>query len=213
MKPLNNYANNCVCHISQRDSKTFPSQRQTNSYSNYYYIERDGREQAKVARNIKKARFLDYKVLEDYEWHKDICLPAHLTKEELMNLDFIQRNENLILVDSPGTGKTHLASALGRRACEKGFEVRFYRVSHLVEELETALANGRITNFRKKLEKVDLIILDEMDYLPFGKGGAELLFQIISDCYERKSLIFTSNLEFSQWNRIFTDSRQRWWIG
>lgn len=176
-------------------------------------IERDGREQAKVARNIKKARFLDYKVLEDYEWHKDICLPAHLTKEELMNLDFIQRNENLILVDSPGTGKTHLASALGRRACEKGFEVRFYRVSHLVEELETALANGRITNFRKKLEKVDLIILDEMDYLPFGKGGAELLFQIISDCYERKSLIFTSNLEFSQWNRIFTDSRQRWWIG
>lgn len=169
--------------------------------------ERDGREQAKASRNIKKARFLDYKVLENYEWHKDICLPSHLTKEELMNLDFIHRHENIILVGAPGTGKTHLASALGRRACEMGFEVRFYRVSHLVEELEDALSSGRLTSFRKKLEKVDVIILDEMGYVPFGKDGAELLFQIISECYEQKSLIITSNLEFSQWNRIFADSR------
>lgn len=169
--------------------------------------ERDGREQAKAERNIKKARFLDHKVLETYQWHKEINLPRHLTKEELINLDFIKRKENLILVGSPGTGKTHLASALGRRACEKGYEVRFYRVAHLVEELEAALANGRLTSFRKKLEKVDLIVLDEMGYLPFGKEGAELLFQIISECYEQKSLILTSNLEFSQWNRIFSDSR------
>lgn len=169
--------------------------------------ERDGREQAKVARNIKKAHFIDYKVLENYEWHKDICLPPHLNKEELMSLDFIKHHENIILVGAPGTGKTHLASALGRSACEKGYEVRFYRVSHLVEELESALSNGRLTSFRKKLEKVDLIILDEMGYLPFGKEGAELLFQIISECYEQKSLIITSNLEFSQWNRIFSDSR------
>lgn len=169
--------------------------------------ERDGREQAKAERNIKKARFLDHKVLETYQWHKEINLPPHLTKEELINLDFIKRKENLILVGSPGTGKTHLASALGRRACEKGYEVRFYRVAQLVEELEAALANGRLTSFRKKLEKVDLIVLDEMGYLPFGKEGAELLFQIISECYEQKSLILTSNLEFSQWNRIFSDSR------
>ncbi|CAM5220303.1 DNA replication protein DnaC OS=Ureibacillus acetophenoni OX=614649 GN=SAMN05877842_1342 PE=3 SV=1 [Ureibacillus acetophenoni] len=88
--------------------------------------EQKGREQAKIARNLKQARFIDTKTLETYEWHKDISLPKHLSKEELMKLDFIRRNENLILVGAPGTGKTHLASALGRRACEQGYEVRFY---------------------------------------------------------------------------------------
>ena len=166
-----------------------------------------GREQAKIARNLKQARFIDTKTLESYQWHKDICLPGHLSKEELEQLNFIRRKENVILVGAPGTGKTHLASALGRKACEQGFEVRFYRVSHLVEELEQAMLTGKLKQFRSKLEKVDLMILDEMGYLPFGKEGAELLFQIISEFYEQKSLIITSNLEFSQWNRIFSDSR------
>ncbi|WP_108307225.1 IS21-like element helper ATPase IstB [Metalysinibacillus jejuensis] len=169
--------------------------------------EQQGREQAKIARNLKQARFIDTKTLESYQWHKDICLPSHLTKDELEQLNFIRRKENVILVGAPGTGKTHLASALGRKACEQGYEVRFYRVSHLVEELEQALYAGKLKPFRSKLEKVDLMILDEMGYLPFGKEGAKLLFQIISEFYEQKSLIITSNLEFSQWNRIFSDSR------
>lgn len=80
-------------------------------------------------------------------------------------------------------------------------------IPHLVEELEQALMMGKLKQFRSKLEKVDMMILDEMGYLPFGEEGAKLLFQIISECYEQKSLIITSNLEFSQWNRIFSDSR------
>ena len=156
---------------------------------------------------IKKAKFLDKKSLHDYEWTEQLRFPPHLTKEDLCSLQFIENRENVVLVGSPGTGKTHLATGLGRKACELGYEVRFYRVAHLVEELEQALRNNRLSAFRKRMEKVDLVILDEMGYLPFSKEGAELLFQIISEFYEQKSVIITSNLEFSQWNRIFTDSR------
>lgn len=165
------------------------------------------REQARSARLIKKAKFLDNKSLIDYEWTEQIRFPPHITKEELCSLRFIENKQNVVLVGAPGTGKTHLASGLGRKACELGYEVRFYRVAHLVEELEQALHTNRLSAFRKRLDKVDLVILDEMGYLPFGKEGSELLFQIISEFYEQKSLIITSNLEFSQWNRIFTDSR------
>ncbi|WP_422123941.1 ATP-binding protein [Planococcus sp. X10-3] len=97
--------------------------------------------------------------------------------------------------------------ALGRRACEMGYQVRFYRASHLVEELETAYRNGKLSAFRKKFDNIQLLILDEMGYVPFSKEGAEVLFQLITEFYEKKSLIVTSNLEFSQWNRIFVDSR------
>ena len=100
-----------------------------------------------------------------------------------------------------------MATALGREACEQGYDVRFFRVSHLVEQLELALKHDKLTAFRKRFEKVELIVLDEMGYLPFSKEGSELLFQLISEWYEQKSLIITSNLEFSQWNRIFIDSR------
>jgi len=78
-------------------------------------------------------------------------LPQTVSKEQLEDLDFIKNHENLVLVGAPGTGKTHLASALGRRACEEGYDVRFYRVSHLVEELETAHRNGKLSAFRKKI--------------------------------------------------------------
>ncbi len=165
------------------------------------------RDQAKAQRLIKKARFLDRKTLATYQWNDQIRFPSYLTKEELTSLRFIEDQQNVVLIGSPGTGKTHLATGLGRKACELGYDVRFYRVSHLVEELEMALKQNRLGALRKRILKFDLIILDEMGYLPFSKEGAELLFQLISECYEQKSLILSSNLEFSQWNRIFTDTR------
>lgn len=97
--------------------------------------------------------------------------------------------------------------ALGRKACSEGVSTKFFRVNNLVEQLENALKKQQLASFKKRFETTELIILDEMGYLPLTKEGAELLFQLISDWYEQKSIIITSNLEFSQWNRVFMDSR------
>ena len=165
------------------------------------------REEAKGERLIKKAKFLQKKSLSSFQWNEQIHFPSHIDSEELSTIDFIGRRENLILTGAPGTGKTHLATGIGYEACRKGLEVRFYRVSDLAEALEKAWREEKLTQFRSRFQSVDLIILDEMGYVPFNKEGAELLFQLISDWYEQKSLIITSNLEFSQWNRVFSDSR------
>lgn len=170
-------------------------------------IELQLREEAKAERLIKKARFLQKKSLSSFQWSEQIHFPSHIDSKELCTLNFIARKENLILTGAPGTGKTHLATGIGYEACKQGLEVRFYRVSDLAEVLERAWSEGKLTQLRNRFKSVDLIILDEMGYVPFNKEGAELLFQLISDWYEQKSLIITSNLEFSQWNRVFSDSR------
>lgn len=100
-----------------------------------------------------------------------------------------------------------MASALGQVATKEGIETRFWRVSDLVIELECQWKNNSLEHFKRRFDKVKLIILDEMGYVPFSKDGAELLFQLISDWYEKKSVILTSNLEFSQWNKVFSDPR------
>lgn len=165
------------------------------------------REFAKGERLIKKAKFMYEKELDDYQWGEHIYFPPNLDQESLESLSFIKQKENLILTGAPGTGKSHLSIALGRKACRNGFEVRFYRVADLIELLEKSWSEGRFQILRNRFSKVDLIILDEMGYVPFSKTGAELLFQLISDWYEQKSLIITSNLEFSQWHKVFVDAR------
>ncbi len=165
------------------------------------------REAAKVQRLIKKARFFQEKSLATFQWHDQIHFPPQLDLKELKKLNFIRLKENLILTGSPGTGKSHLGIGIGYEACKLGLEVRFYRVSDLVTNLEKAWKEDKLTSFKGKFRNADLIILDEMGYVPFNTEGAELFFQLISDWYEQKSLIITSNLEFSQWNRIFGDSR------
>jgi len=172
-----------------------------------FRLELETRQQIKLERMENLAKFPVSKSLNNYEWHDDIFLPVHLEKDSLISLDFIQKQENVVCVGSPGTGKTHLAIALGRKACNEGISTKFFRVNHLVEQLEAALKKQQLTSFKKKFESTQLIILDEMGYLPLTKEGAELLFQLISDWYEQKSIIITSNLEFSQWNRVFMDPR------
>ncbi|WP_338325575.1 IS21-like element helper ATPase IstB [Enterococcus casseliflavus] len=165
------------------------------------------REELKTARLYRQAKFPVLRTLNHYDWHDYITMPIETTKEELISLSFIHQKENAVFVGTPGTGKTHLACALGQMATKSGIDTRFWRVSALVEELERQWKNNTLDTFKHRFDKVKLIILDEMGYVPFSKEGAELLFQLISDWYETKSVIVTSNLEFSQWNRVFTDPR------
>ncbi|WP_235918968.1 IS21-like element helper ATPase IstB [Heliomicrobium undosum] len=124
-----------------------------------------------------------------------------------MGLDFLSRKENVLMLGAVGTGKTHLSIALGIEACRQGKPVRFYRVADLVSLLQQKHAEGRLQRFRQELMKCELLILDELGYVPFHQTGAELLFHVVADCYEQQSVIVTSNLEFGQWNSIFGDTR------
>ena len=110
------------------------------------------REEAKAERLIKKAKFINNKSLEDYRWHDNIYFTRHLKKEELMSLSFIDHQQNVVLTGAPGTGKTHLAIGLGREACRKGKEVRFFRVSELVEQLTKAWRDGKLSSFHTRLD-------------------------------------------------------------
>ncbi|HDI6354068.1 TPA: IS21-like element helper ATPase IstB, partial [Escherichia coli] len=114
---------------------------------------------------------------------------------------------NVLMLGKVGTGKTHLATALGVEACRRGYAVRFFRVPDLVALLQEKHANGALMRFQKELADCELLILDEVGFVPFHQTGAELLFHVISACYERNSVIVTSNLEFGQWNTVFGDTR------
>ncbi|WP_026961072.1 IS21-like element helper ATPase IstB [Alicyclobacillus herbarius] len=165
-----------------------------------------GRELSRIRRLLKKARFPQVKTLEGYDF-RAVTFPPHCSKELLTDLAFLERKENVLMLGKVGTGKTHLAIALGMEACRRGHEVRFFRVHDLVATLQDKYQAGTLRRFLSELQKAELLILDEMGFVPFHKDGAELLFHVISDCYEQRSVIVTSNLEFGQWNTVFGDAR------
>lgn len=119
----------------------------------------------------------------------------------------MHRQENLILYGRNGAGKSHMATAIGVEACMQGKKVRFYKTATLVNELTDAKSNGSLTRYLRNISKLDLLISDEWGYLPFDLEGSQLLFQVITDCYEKRSLIITTNIEFSKWNGIFYDDQ------
>lgn len=168
--------------------------------------ELEHRERLRKARLFQKAAFPVRKTLEGYEWNA-LRLPSTLQPDELTSCQFVRDKKNLVLFGPVGTGKTHLAIALGVRACELGLATRFFTAASLVTRLSESKQAGQLERTMKDLEKVELIIIDEWGYLPMNRDEAQLLFQVIAASYERRSLVITTNLEFSKWGGIFTDDQ------
>jgi DNA replication protein DnaC len=165
------------------------------------------REANRINRRMKKANFRVLKTLDEFVWNPRIELPGDLTQAYMEDLCFLAPKENLIFMGAVGTGKTHLATAIALKACQEGRDVRFFTAAELGNILLEKNAKGSLNNYLGSMKKTELIVIDEVGFVPLHKDAAELLFQVISDCYERKSLIITSNLEFSQWNTVFGDNR------
>src|SRR5210317_1156493 len=156
------------------------------------------REQRAAQRRIKNAKFPVLKTLENFDFDAQPSINETLVRQ-LAGGDYLAARENVLLIGNSGTGKTHLASALGFAACTQGKRVRFWGATALVTHM-LEMRDGRdLKRLFATVEKHDLIVLDELGYVPFSKAGAELLFEIVSRAYERLSLIVTTNLPFEQW--------------
>ena len=137
----------------------------------------------------------------------EITLPDAVTPTYLQNCEFLKTKTNLVMYGNVGTGKTYLSIALGMEACKRGISTKFFRTAALVNQLSEAKKSGTLSAFMKKILKADLIICDEWGYIPLDRTGAQLLFEVISECYERKTLIINTNLEFSKWVNVFYDEQ------
>ena len=155
---------------------------------------------------LKQAQFDVLKTFGNFRFEK-MTIPNSIDIETLKTASFVDKKEDLILYGSVGLGKTHLATAIGVEACNRGKKVKFFRTASLVDQLLDTKTEGTLNRFFRQLSKTDLLICDEWGFIPFEKEGSQLLFQVISECYEKRSLIITTNLEFSKWNGIFYDEK------
>jgi DNA replication protein DnaC len=164
------------------------------------------RERRMVERRIKEARFPAVKSLDSFDF---LALPS-LNKTlvlELARSEYVLRRENVIAVGNSGTGKSHVALGLGLAACQKGLSVGFTTAAALVNELLEARDEKRLLRLQRQLAAYKLLVIDELGYVPLSQTGAELLFEVFSQRYERGSTIVTSNLPFDEWTGVFASER------
>jgi len=159
-----------------------------------------------LQQRLKTARFPVIKELADFDFS---CLPM-LNKAQILDLargEYIRQKQSLILIGNPGLGKTHLALGLASAACREGRRVRFWTAAGLVNELVQAQDEHRLHRFIASALKLDLVVLDELGFIPFSQNGAQALFTFCSELYERLALIITTNLKFADWVQVFGDER------
>ncbi len=157
-------------------------------------------------RLIRRAGFPLHKLLSEYRF----SAIAGLNERQILQLagcEYVARKENILFIGDGGTGKTHLAIGLGLCACDKDYDTGFYTVAGLINQMLESQTESRLSRLMKRIGRYDLLILDELGYLPIDKEGANLLFQALSERYEKGSTIITSNLAFGDWGEVFPNQR------
>ena len=165
-------------------------------------MEQAARQQRALERRLREARLPKQKTVAEY----DFKFPKRIPKATIMRLfdcDFIERHECGVLIGPTGTGKSHLLTALGYTAAERGYSVRYTRVVEMINQLTTAQINGLLGNTLKSYVRPSLLLLDELGYLPIDKRGADLLFQVVAARYEIGSIVITTNRPFKEWGTLF----------
>jgi len=164
------------------------------------------RQRRACERRLRAARLPQLKSLDEFDFTAQPSLNRPLILE-LLRCEFIGRKESVILLGGPGTGKTHVAIGLAAAACQRGYKARFYRVSELLTQLLEAREERALGRLRSQLGRLELLVLDELGYVPASQAGAELLFDVISTAYEKTSVIVTTNLPFERWTEVLGNER------
>jgi DNA replication protein DnaC len=164
------------------------------------------RERRLVERRIREARFPAVKSLDTFDFTAMPALNKPLVLE-LARCEFVVARDNIVVLGNSGTGKTHIALALGLAACQRGFSVAFATAAGLVHQLQEARDERRLLRLQQNLATAKLLIVDELGYVPLSQTGAELLFEVFSQRHERSSTLVTSNLPFEEWTSVFGSER------
>jgi DNA replication protein DnaC len=200
---------NCFHALNNLESAVCHADKLQMSYLEFvHYLfekENSGRDQTAINRCLKQAKLPTLKTFDEFDYSYQQCITKQKVKEWI-SFVWLEQRENLILMGPPGVGKTHIALALCYEAIKSRYKVAFYQMNNLIEDLLLADAEGNLDKLLRTIAKNDLIVLDEMGYLPMKSSSANLFFRLVSHLYEFRSIIITSNRLFNEWGVTFNDN-------